>query len=90
MGTTEHHVQNSKDFARDVREIRIKPDEEFWSNDMSALFTSVPIDKAFKVIREKLKEDETQRDRTTLAPDDIIWLLGLCLKCTYFLFQGEY
>ena len=57
---------------------------------MSALFTSVPVDKALRVIREKLDEDQTLRDRTPLVPDDIIWLLSLCLKCTYFLFQGEY
>jgi hypothetical protein len=37
-----------------------------------------------------LEEDLTLSDRTPLAPDDIVKLLGLCLKCTYFLFQGEY
>ena len=57
---------------------------------MSALFTSVPVDKAFEVIKERLKEDKILSDRTPLAPDDIIQLLSLCLKYTYFLFQGEY
>ena len=42
------------------------------------------------VIREKLEEDQTLRDRTPLAPDNITWLWSLCLKCTYFLFQGKY
>ena len=56
---------------------------------MSAHFTSVPVDKALEVIRERLDEDQTLSDRTLLAPDDIIQLLSLCLKCTYFLFQGE-
>ena len=57
---------------------------------MSALFTCVPVDKALQVIREKLEEGQTQRDRTPLVPDDTIRLLSLCLKCTYILFQGEY
>ena len=48
------------------------------------------MNKALEVIREKPEEDQTLRDRTPLAPDDIIRLLSLCLKCTYFLFQGEY
>ena len=48
------------------------------------------MEKALKVIREKLEEDQTRRDRTPLAPDGTIQLLNLCLKCTYFLFQGEY
>ena len=90
MGRIEHHVKNSKDFVRDVREIRIELDEELRSYDVSALFTSVPVDKALEVIREKLEDDQNLRDRTPLAPDDIIQLLSLCLKCTYFLFQGEY
>ena len=57
---------------------------------MLALFTSVPIDKALLVIKEKLEEDNTLSERTPLEHDDIIQLLGLCLNCTYFLFQGEY
>ena len=89
MGKTEHHTKNAKDFARDVREIRIEPDEELQSYDVSALFTSVPVDKAVELITEKLEEDQTLRDMTLLAPDDIIRLLSLYLKCTYFLFQGE-
>ena len=52
VGKTEHHVQNSKDFVRDVREIRIEPDEELWSYDVSSLFTSVPVNKVLEVIRE--------------------------------------
>ena len=85
---TEHHVQNCKDFVRYVREIRIEPDEELRSYDMSALFASIPVDKALEVIIEKLEEDQTLMDRTPLAPDDIR-LLNFCRKCTYFLFQGE-
>ena len=46
VGRTEHHVKNSKDFVRDIREIRVEPDKELQSYDVSALFTSVPLDKA--------------------------------------------
>ena len=60
----------------------MEPDEELQSYDMSALFTSVPVDNALEVIREKLEEDQNMSDRTPLAPDDIIRLLNLCLKCT--------
>ena len=90
MGRTEHHVKNSKDFVRDVREIRIEPNKELQSYIVSALCTSVPVDKALEVIRERLEEDQILSNRTPLAPDDITWLLNLYLKCTYFLFQGEY
>ena len=90
VGKTEHHVKNVNEFAKEVREIRLDPDEELHSYDVSTLFTSVPINKALLVIQEKLEEDDTLRERTPLESDDIIRLLGLCLNCTYFLFQGEY
>ena len=46
--------------------------------------------KALEVIKLKLEEDDTLSERTPLKPDNIIQLLGLCLNCTYFLFQCEY
>ena len=90
IGKTEHHVKNSNEFVKEVQEIRLDPDEELRSYDVSALFTSVLIDKAPLVIKDKLEEDDTLSERTSLEPDDIIRLLGLCLSCTFFLFQGEY
>ena len=65
------------------------PDEELRSYDVSALFTSVPVDKAMDVIRRKLEEDESLSKRTPLLPRDIITLLEKCLKYTYFLHKGQ-
>ena len=90
VGKTKHHVKNSKEFSREVKQLSVGPDEELRSYDVSALFTSVPVDKALVVIGKKLEEDTTLSERTPLSPSDIITLLGLCLKCTYFLFQGKY
>ena len=49
----------------------------------------MPVDKAFEMIREKLEKNDTQKDRTTFTPQDIIIFLHQCLKCTYFFFQGN-
>ena len=51
---------------------------------MSAVFTSIPVDKALAIIRQTLNE------RTPLSPDDIIKLLDQCLSCMYFMYRGEY
>ena len=47
------------------------------SYDVTALFTSVPVEKAISVIRQLLMNDESLPDRTSLSPDDIAALLTL-------------
>ena len=73
-----------------VRHITLVPGECLSSYDVSALFTSVPIDPALKVIKDLLKKDPTLKDRTVIAVDGIILLLEFCLKNTYFSFQGQF
>ena len=90
MGKTEHHVRNSKEFAEYVQSLKVGPEEELRSYDVSALFTSVPVDKALEIIRKRLQDDITLPNRTPLAPDDVIAVLDKCLKGTYFLYKGEY
>ena len=57
---------------------------------MSALFTSVPIDPALKIIKDLLVKDPTLKDRTIIGTDEIILLLEFCLKNTYFSFQDQF
>ena len=57
---------------------------------MPALFTSVPIDPALKVIKDLLDKDTTLKERTVMEVGDIILLLEFCLKNTYFPFQGQF
>ncbi|XP_068748853.1 uncharacterized protein [Montipora capricornis] len=90
VGKTEHHVENSKAFAEEVRTLQVAPDEELRSYDVSALFTSVPVDKTLVLIPKKLEEDEILKIRTPMAPKDVVTLLGLCLNCTYVLYQGQF
>ena len=42
------------------------------------------------MIHQRLSEDETLEDRTTLTPGQITHFLELCLKTTYFCFREEY
>ena len=90
MGKTIHFVKDSKDFAEYVKTVKVGPDEELRSYDVSALFTSVPVDKAMVIIKRRLQDDVTLAKRTPLSPDDIVMMLEQCLKCTYFLYKGEY
>ena len=60
------------------------------SYDVSALFTSVPIDPALNIIKDLLEKDNTLKERTVLAVNDINLLLEFCLKNTYFSFQDQF
>ena len=46
VGKREYHVKNSNEFEKEVGEIKLDPDEELRSYDVSAVFMTVPIAKA--------------------------------------------
>ena len=90
VGKSAHHINSTQDFVEQVRHINLVPGECLSSYDVSALFTSVPIDPALKIIKDLLVKDPTLMDRTVIGIDDIIPLLKFCLKNTYFSFQGQF
>ena len=60
------------------------------SYDVTALFTSVPVDRALEVITERLHEDDTLTSRTEIIIPQIVELLDFCLSTTYFIYDGAY
>lgn len=54
-----------------------------------SLFTCVPTTHAIQVSHERLKNDPSLPDRTSLTVDDICSLHSLCLKATYLAFEGK-
>ena len=89
VGTTEHHVLNSKHLADTLSEVMIDDGDIFNSHDVVSLFTNVPVDEALQVIKSKLEQDKDLHKRTNLKVDDIIELLQFVMTTTYFLFRGK-
>ena len=87
MGQT---VSNSKHFVDMMRDVLVEDEEAMVSFDVSSLFTNVPIKEAVDVIRDRLEGDESLGDRTPLSPGRVAELLQLCLRSTYFSFNGEF
>ena len=77
IGKSAHHINSTHDFVEQVKHINLAPREFISSYDVSALFTSVPVDPALKVIKDLLEKDPTLKVRTLLPVEDIILL---CLK----------
>ena len=89
MGTTEHHLENSKDLKKKLEGVKLSEDECMISHDVVSLFTNVPIPEAIKVIENRLKQDKALKTRTNLHVEDIVDLLTFVCSTTYFSFQGE-
>ena len=90
VGKSPHHVQNNQDFLDSIKGIKIKPEECIMSYDVSALFTSIPVEPAIKIIEQQLKEDKDLHSRTNMKIHHIISLLRFCLSNSYFSFQGRF
>ena len=90
VGKSPHHINSTQDFVEQVKHITLAPEECLSSYDVSALFTSVPIDPALNIIKDLLEKDHTLKERTVMEVRDIIHLLEFCLKNTYFSFQDQF
>ena len=89
-GRSTFSVQNTMDFVEQVKNIRLQPQECIISYDVRALFTSVPIKPAIKIIKQLLEDDKELQHRTSMTAQHIICLLEFCLNNTSFIFQGRY
>ena len=88
VGRSPHHVQNNQEFQ--LEDIQMGPDDIIMSYYVKALFTSVPIKPALKIIQKLLEEDQTLPQRTTMTVNNISCLLEFCLTSTYFTFQENF
>ena len=84
IGKSPHQINSTHDFMEHVKQLTLAPGECLSSYYVSALFTSVPVDQALGVIKDLLEKDLTLKDRTVLTVNDIIQLVGFCLKTHSF------
>ena len=90
VGKTEYTVRNSKDFIESLNEMVVQEDEVMISFDVAALYTNIPIDRALLAVMDKLESDDSWCEKTTLSIMQIVKLLELCLRSTYFTFREKY
>ena len=90
VGQSPHHINSTQDFVEQAKHFKLESGECLSSYDVSALFTSVPIDPALNIIKDLLVKDNTLKERTVMDVEDIILLLEFCLKNTYFSFQCQF
>ena len=90
VGKSTYHINSTQDSVEQAKHISLAPGECLSSYDVSALFTSIPVDPALNIIKGQLEKDHTLKERTVMEVSDIILLLEFCLKNTYFSFQDQF
>ena len=86
----EQHTNNSKSFSTFICQQTIEPDEIMVSFDVTSLYTTIPTDQALLIIEDLLQHDDKLADRTSLTPNQILNLLSILLRTTYFKFNDQF
>ena len=84
VGNTDYTVKNSCEFADFIRDKILNACVELVSFNVVSLFSKIPVDLAIRVAEERLREDASLGQITSLPVEDIIHLLSFCLKTTQF------
>ena len=90
VGQSPHHLKNTQHFIQQLQSKRLEPGETITSYDVKALFTSVPVQPSIQIVKQRLQQDNTLPQRTSMSISQITSLLEFCLTHIYFLFQGKY
>ena len=90
VGNTDYTVKKSCEFADFTRDKTLNACKELVSFDVVSLLTKISVDLTVKVAKERLREDASLGQKTSLPVDDIIHLLSFCLKTTQFTCNGTY
>ena len=90
VGNSIQNVNNSQEFAEEIRNIKLERGECLTSFDVTALYTSIPVTDALEVIKRRIEQDTGLPRRTTWSSENILKLLEFCLVNTYFLFNGQF
>ena len=88
VGKSPHQVDSIQDIVEQANKVTLMPGECLSSYDVTALFTSVPVDPVLGIIKDLLEKDSTLKERTVLPVKDIILLLEFCLRHLLF-FPGS-
>ena len=90
VGQSPHHLKNTQHFIQQLQGKRLEPGEVITSFDVKDLFTSVPVHPAIQIVKQRLQQDNTLPQRTSMSIPQITSLPEFCLTNTFFLFQGKY
>ena len=102
VGHSSSFVKDSKDLTDKLQSIKLQDNEELVSFDVSALFTSIPVNQALDVINQLIIQHQMDMDfkykigkawyevADHLDREDVMALLKVVLNNCVFSFQGKF
>ena len=90
VGKSPQHIQSTSEFVSKFRKVTLLPGECLSSYNVTAMFTSVPIDPVLNIIRDLLEKAETLSNMHVLPVQSIIELLGFYMHNKYSLFRTSF
>jgi len=76
VGKTSSYIKDSNQFVQYIKNTKLDPGDKIVSFDVVQLFTKIPLDEAIQVVKE-------------VADPQTAKLAEICLRSTFFSFQGE-
>ena len=83
-------VKNSSEFVHELKQYSIADDEIMVSFDVKSLFTSIPVDLALTITKERLQQDQNLAERTNMSATNMMKLLDFVLTNNYFKHDGHH
>ena len=83
-------VKNSSEFVHELKQYSIADDEIMVSFDVKSLFTSIPVDLALTITKERLQQDQNLAERTNMSVTNVMKLLDFVLTNNYFKHDGHH
>ena len=83
-------VQNSSVFTQQIKQHSISSEEVMVSFDVKSLFTSIPVNLALTITKDRLQRDQNLAERSYLSVDNILKLSDFVLNQNYFKYDGDH
>ena len=87
---SQHYIHSTQDFDEQANKVTLLPGECLSSYDVTALFTSVPVDPALGKITDLLEKDNTLKERTVLPVKDNSFIGSLSQKHLLFFPESNF
>ena len=84
--TTKSYIKDTPDFLRKIKEEVIQSEENFFTLDVSSLYTNTPLAESLRI----MAEESFPKTNCSIPTNYLVGMLELILKCNNFTFNRKH